>query len=91
MTRVMITVPDELLSDIDNAAQHEHRSRSEFFREAVRQYLKQVKRQRTPVPVEAVGLIERLRDQAVRRAHQATDSTEVIRSFRGPLDEEPEI
>jgi metal-responsive CopG/Arc/MetJ family transcriptional regulator len=85
----MITGSDELLADIDNAAQYAHRSRSEFF-QAVRRYLKQVKRSRTPVGIEAVGLIERLRTQAVQRARQANDSTEVIRSFRGSLDENTE-
>ncbi|MFN8486393.1 MAG: ribbon-helix-helix domain-containing protein [Caldilineaceae bacterium] len=41
MSRVMITVPNELLSEIDQVAQIEHRSRSELIREAMRQYLKQ--------------------------------------------------
>lgn len=87
----MITVPDELLHEIDQVAQTEHRSRSEFMREAVRHYLKQNGRQTKLSPtlarVEAVGIIERLRTQAEQRARKAKDTTEIIRSFRGPLDD----
>jgi metal-responsive CopG/Arc/MetJ family transcriptional regulator len=87
----MLTLPDEMLHEIDQAAQLEHRSRSELLREAVRLYLK------TPQPTarhnrrnqEAAGIIERLRGQAQARAQNAGDSVEVIRSFRGPLDESP--
>jgi metal-responsive CopG/Arc/MetJ family transcriptional regulator len=39
MAKVMISVPDELLEEIDQAAKAEHRSRSEFVREAAREYL----------------------------------------------------
>ncbi len=41
MSRVMITIPDEFLAEIDSAATAQHRSRSELFREAMRQYLKE--------------------------------------------------
>jgi metal-responsive CopG/Arc/MetJ family transcriptional regulator len=37
--KVMISLPRELLEAIDRAAGEEHRSRSEFLREAARQYL----------------------------------------------------
>ncbi len=37
--KVMISLPDELLDDIDKAADEEHRTRSEFIREAARRYL----------------------------------------------------
>lgn len=39
MSKVMISMADELLSLIDEEAKREHRSRSEFLREAVRTYL----------------------------------------------------
>ena len=38
MARVMITVPDEFLKEIDAVATEEHRSRSELIREAMRVY-----------------------------------------------------
>lgn len=42
MARIMLTIPDELLQTIDAAAQAEHRSRSEFLREAARAHLDSV-------------------------------------------------
>jgi metal-responsive CopG/Arc/MetJ family transcriptional regulator len=41
MTAKMISVslPEEMLPEIDNAARREHRSRSELIREALRRYL----------------------------------------------------
>jgi CopG family transcriptional regulator/antitoxin EndoAI len=37
--KVMISIPEELLAEIDKAAAEENRSRSEFLREAARLYL----------------------------------------------------
>lgn len=39
MSKVMISMADELLGLIDKSAKQEHRNRSEFIREAVRTYL----------------------------------------------------
>jgi len=36
---INISIPDRLLSDADNLAQKEYRSRSELFREALRSYI----------------------------------------------------
>lgn len=44
----MISLPEELLVEIDRTAQEEHRSRSEFLREAVRLYLAVRKARITP-------------------------------------------
>lgn len=38
--KVMISIPEPFLKKVDRAAREEHRSRSEFFREAVRLYLR---------------------------------------------------
>lgn len=38
MKRVMITMPEEFLRQIDEVAAEEHRSRSELIREAMRVY-----------------------------------------------------
>lgn len=40
MSRVLISMPDKFLEDIDKVAQAESRSRSELIREAVRSYVK---------------------------------------------------
>lgn len=91
MARVIVTVPDEFLAQVDETARKEHRSRSELIREALRQYVT-TPRQKGPLQEqsaattqEAVGIIEHLRTQAAARAQQATNSVEVIRAFRGEL------
>ena len=38
-SKVMVSFPDEFLSEIDRIAGEEHRSRSELLREAVRLYM----------------------------------------------------
>lgn len=88
MARIMLTIPDELLTEVDVAAKGEHRNRSEFLREALRCYL----RQPPPLtkkmsPKQALGIIERLRTTALQQAQRANDSTALIRAFRGSLDE----
>ena len=37
--KIMVSIPDEMLSELDQAAKEDHRSRSEFIREAVRLFL----------------------------------------------------
>lgn len=89
MSRVMITVPDEFLAEIDDAAAAQHRSRSELFREAMRQYLREIPSRSAPSAHEAAGIIERLRRKAELRAEVAEDSTEIIRAFRGyPIEDD---
>ena len=39
MARFMISMPDEMLKKLDDAARKEHRSRSELLREAARHHL----------------------------------------------------
>jgi len=39
MARFMISMPDEMLKKLDEAARKDHRSRSEFLREAARDHL----------------------------------------------------
>lgn len=39
MARFMISMPDEMLKKLDDAARKEHRSRSELLREAARRHL----------------------------------------------------
>jgi len=38
-SKIMISVPEEMLSEMDREARDDHRSRSEFIREAVRHFL----------------------------------------------------
>lgn len=39
MAKVMISIPDALLKEVDKAAKATHRKRSEFFKESVLRYL----------------------------------------------------
>ena len=38
---ISVSIPEEILPEIDEAARHEHRSRSGLVREALRRYLSQ--------------------------------------------------
>lgn len=40
MARVLISVPEAFLKDVDKMADHENRTRSELIREALRLYMK---------------------------------------------------
>ena len=43
MAKVMISLPEGFLSEVDKAAQSEHRTRSDLIREALREHLRAVK------------------------------------------------
>lgn len=66
-----ISLPPELSSDLDSVASQEHRSRSELVREAVRQYILQLRwkvlRQKASLKAVEKGLreedVERLIDE----------------------------
>jgi metal-responsive CopG/Arc/MetJ family transcriptional regulator len=47
--KVMISIPRPFLEQVDRAAEQEHRSRSEFFREAARLYLQVRTAQQRPM------------------------------------------
>jgi len=46
--KIMVSIPEEMVADLDQAAKQEHRSRSEFVREAVRLYIRVSKSQSIP-------------------------------------------
>ena len=46
--KIMISVPEEMLSELDHKAREDHRSRSEFIREAVRHFLELKKAPEVP-------------------------------------------
>jgi len=43
MARILVSMPDEFLSKIDQVAGSEQRTRSELVREALRSYIKRTK------------------------------------------------
>lgn len=71
MAKVMISIPEELLEDLDREAGRRHVSRSELIRSALRRELGK------PSPEEIDAAMERLRVSGAKLA--AGDSTEWIR------------
>jgi len=41
MARIIISLPDELLAELDNVVSNEHYNRSELIRHAIRELLKE--------------------------------------------------
>ncbi len=81
--KVMVSIPDDFLAEIDRVAQEEKRSRSELLREAMRLYLDtRAARRRLrddPHVQQAIAVQDRL-----ARLHLGAgeDSTEDIRHWR---------
>jgi len=80
MAKVMISLPEGFLSEVDKAAESEHRTRSDLVREALREYLRAVKRSQKPIE-----------DPRTRQAFETLrsltwkgrfDSTKVVRRMR---------
>jgi metal-responsive CopG/Arc/MetJ family transcriptional regulator len=80
MAKIMISVPDKFLLEIDEVACAEHRTRSELIREALRQYTQTSKGYTKPAddPVvrEAVAQLRSVRWKG------KFDSTKIVRKMR---------
>ncbi len=64
MPTILVTLPDELLEEIDRVVEAEHRTRGDVLREAARQFLARRgagKRRERPEVRRAVELIAQLR------------------------------
>jgi CopG family transcriptional regulator / antitoxin EndoAI len=88
MAKVMITMPDDFLKELDKAANVEHRTRSELIREAVRAYMMNRVAAKRPSLLDkpSVRAAVELQDK-MRRASRGVrfDSVAFIRKMRGPL------
>lgn len=82
-TKVMISLPEPFLEEIDRRAKVEHRSRSEFLREAVRFYLRAQEGRLPPGQLpevqRAVSIQNRLAETMV---NPEVDSVETLRYWR---------
>jgi len=85
-TKVMVSFPDDFLTEVDRIASEEQRSRSELLREAMRLYI-QVRRQHAapgndPQVQKAVDVMDEM-----AKIHPGTgeDSTLLIREWRDRL------
>ena len=83
MTKVLVSLPEGFLREVDRTARLEHCSRSELVREAVRQYLhhagvQEVPRRLDPVVRRAVAIQEQIGKQLKGR----WESAQEIRRWR---------
>src|SRR5216684_419730 len=66
---ISVSIPEEMLPEIDQAALHENRSRSELIREALRRYLSRRRHRMIPLDdaqPDEIEAIERGREQFTR-------------------------
>jgi CopG family transcriptional regulator/antitoxin EndoAI len=81
--KIMISIPDEMLSELDQTAKEDHRSRSEFIREAVRLFLHV--RKSHPIPGQAPRIRKAIAIQDALAAVDTAkdwDGTYEIRKWR---------
>ena len=80
MAKIMISISDPFLREVDKTAKDEHRSRSELIRNALRVYLGKVKEYKRPIDnptvKESFGHLRSLRWKG------KWDSTTLIRTMR---------
>ena len=62
MARVLISMPEEFLSKIDEVAENEQRSRSELIREALRTYIHKSKVRENAMATKNAAILEALLD-----------------------------
>ena len=62
MARVLISMPEEFLSKIDQVADSEQRSRSELIREALRTYIHKTKVRDSTLATKHASILEALLD-----------------------------
>ena len=81
--KVMISMPEELLNEIDKAAEEENRSRSEFLREAARFYLRYRKASTLPDQNPCIQRATAIQDKlAGQDTAKEWDSTSEVRKWR---------
>ena len=60
MARVLISMPEEFLSKIDEVAEGENRTRSELIREALRTYIHKQRVRENPLAIKNANILESL-------------------------------
>lgn len=82
-TKVMVSVPNEFLMEIDRVAQEEHRSRSELMREAMRLYLEVQNKRKRPGDDPMIRRAVAVQDAISRLSPgSGEDSVDEIRQWR---------
>ena len=62
MARVLISMPENFLGEIDKVADNEYRSRSELIREALRTYIHRNKVRENALAIKNAAILESLLD-----------------------------
>ena len=62
MARVLISMPENFLGEIDKVADNENRSRSELIREALRTYIHRNKVRENTLAIKNAAILESLLD-----------------------------
>lgn len=62
MARVLISMPEEFLTKIDEVADNEQRSRSELIREALRSYIHKARVRENTLATKNASILEALLD-----------------------------
>jgi metal-responsive CopG/Arc/MetJ family transcriptional regulator len=62
MARVLISMPEKFLDEIDNVAETENRTRSELIREALRTYMHRNKVRENSLATKNAAILEALLD-----------------------------
>ena len=62
MARVLISMPEKFLNEIDNVADNENRTRSELIREALRSYMYKSRVKNSTIATKNAAILEALLD-----------------------------
>ena len=84
MARVLISMPEEFLTNIDKVAETEQRSRSELIREALRTYINKARVKENVLANKHASILEALLDQAAKLHQQGNNHSfdERLKSIR---------
>ncbi|MCL4474182.1 MAG: ribbon-helix-helix domain-containing protein [Actinobacteria bacterium] len=80
--KILFSLPEDLLAEIDAAAAAEHRSRSELIREATRRYIADLPEKKRPIDDPRVREAVRSMDEIARKIHGEWDAVQVVRDMR---------
>jgi Arc/MetJ-type ribon-helix-helix transcriptional regulator len=80
--KIMFSLPDSLLEQIDTVAAEENRSRSELIREATRRYIAGRPCGRRPIDDPEIRAAVESMDRVAKKFSEGFDSTGMIREMR---------
>jgi CopG family transcriptional regulator/antitoxin EndoAI len=87
LKRIMISIPDSLLQEVDGIIASEKRNRSEFVREAMRLYIEEKKRKETRESMRR-GYQEMAKINLVLAEEGLLAESELLEMVRIPLESE---